>query len=278
MKTQAFSLFAILAFGTIANAAPAPLPSTFTSSVTNVAITVQDAVGPGSPAYGSAYRVSNGGGAFYGTLGLSPTATTAFWCIDSQTTFSPGESGQANVTLLSDTAGLASSTWYGTAGSPSGWHWTNGAVDGLTATDSVQTRLEMAAYLIQQYGYTSFGYITGTSKNSSYSNADVQQAIWAIMNNSHFTSPIHDDPNSTFTLTGGSSGVDYWVKQASAAIAAGHITPTKFAVVTWDVPMSGGNAEQTFLVQITPEPGFYGALALGLSGLCLAIGRKRKAA
>ncbi len=278
MKTQAFSLFGILALGTIASAGPAPLPSTFTTSVTNVSITAQDAIGPGSPAYGSAYRVGNGG-AFYGTLGLSTgQATTAFWCIDSQTSFSPGESGQANVTLLNDTAGLASSTWYGTAGSPSGWNWTNGAVDGLTATDTVQTRLEMAAFLVQQYGYTSFGYITGTSANPAYSNANVQQAIWAIMNNTGFTNPPHDESTNTVSLTGGSSGVDYWVQQASAAIAAGHITTNNWAVVTWDAPISGHDAEQTFLVQVTPEPGFYGVLALGLSGLCLAIGRKRKVA
>jgi hypothetical protein len=51
-------------------------------------------------------------------------------------------------------------------------------------------------------------------------------------------------------------------------------------LVTWAVNSSGivTDAQQNFLVRVTPEPGFYGVLALGLSGLALMISRKRKSA
>lgn len=282
MKTSAVLLFSALVFGTVANAdpVPLPLPAGYPSTLATP-IVVYDAIGPNGT-NGSQYRVNGNAGAFYGTLGgglNSPMYTTAFWCVDTQTYFSPGTPGlQANVTLLSDTNGLAADTWYGTDGAPSGWAWTN-SVDGLSAKDTVQHRLEMAAFLVQQYGYSSYGEITGTSAKTSYSNTDVQNAIWAVMNNSLFATSPHNDPTILQLDVSTAAGVKYWVTQAATAINAGQISPADWAVVSWNAPLSNnGQADQTFLVRVTPEPGFYGALALGMSGLALMISRKRKSA
>jgi hypothetical protein len=79
--------------------------------------------------------------------------------------------------------------------------------------------------------------------------------------------------------------VQYWLAQAAAnyesKVDPGD--PNGWALVSWLAPVPGvpgSTPYQTFLVRVavTPEPGFYGALALGMSGLALVVSRKRKSA
>jgi hypothetical protein len=48
-------------------------------------------------------------------------------------------------------------------------------------------------------------------------------------------------------------------------------------IQTWQKAGTGFGLDYAGSVSVVPEPGFYGVLALGLSGLCLAIRRKRSA-
>jgi hypothetical protein len=138
----------------------------------------------------------------------------------------------------------------------------------------------MAAWLVQQYGYTGFGEIKGGAAGTAASlvpsstNADVQYAIWAVMSNSAFST---HNPNDQVTLASAGTNAGTWITLAANAINASpqQLTPQNWAVVTWN-KAAGSGPDQTFLVQVTPEPGFYGALALGMSGLALMISRKRR--
>ena len=272
MKTPAVLVFSALIFGSVANAGPTQLPGA-----------------PGSPYIGTGIPVQagwwisgsdslNGGGAFnsYVSPGTpNASVNTAFWCVDDQTYFYPVENGTANIFRLSDLGTTApyNETWYGSS-SPG---WTNSGIDGLSASDTVQTRLEMAAYLVQQYGgYLPFTTITGAPSHGT--NLDVQEAIWAITNNSTFSSSHnpgagYHDPTP--------SGVAYWINQAATNYQ--HVSASEWALVTWDVNSDGSlagttSSRQSFLVSLAPEPGFYGILSLGMGGLAFAISRKRKSA
>ena len=269
MKTSTVLLFSALVFGPVANATVAPLPTGAVEN--NRPITVTDWIG----------QTNGGGGVFGGTVSVYQTA---FWCVDDQTYFywtNSSANAHANITLLSGLSGPAiSDTWYGSA-NPG---WTDTSVGLAPAIDDVQHRLLMAAYLVQQYG----GYDTpftgiygtpaspgGTPPTGALSNDAIQEAIWTLTNNSFFeNAPVHSNvpgysaPNDL--------AVKYWLAEAAQHYQTA-VDPTKWAVVSWVAPVPGSsNPYQTFLVAVTPEPGSYGALALGMSGLALMIARKRK--
>ena len=240
--------------------------------------------GPSSPYIGTGIPVTagwwiggssenvDGGGAFEGTV--SPTLfSTAFWCVDDQTYFSPVASAPANITLLSNLGsskppGLLGQTEYVDAAGK--FTLTSDPIGGAILNDP-QTRLLMAAYLITQYGgYTASPFSQLPVDNSIApgggghgTNAAVQDAIWAITNNTAFTGANgHTGPGTHGTSD---TNVQYWIDQA--ALNYGGVSGNSWALVTWAVNSSGivTDAQQNFLVRVTPEPGFYGVLALWLS-------------
>ncbi|MCX6595967.1 MAG: PEP-CTERM sorting domain-containing protein [Acidobacteria bacterium] len=272
--------FAVITAG-LASAARAPLPDNSAYVGLPNPKTVSFSGRVGSAAGG-------GGGAFAGTVTPNPANVlgnleTTFWCVDSQLFFNTNEQNlKANITRLDQVAGAAANTVRYqeiSALAPTAPGWTNdvnGAAAGLV---SATERFRMAAYLVSQYdGFSSNPVaMTGTAKNDA-----LQKAIWAIMHNN--VSPAGG--TSTFDLVTGADNTlalqqaksDYWRQQAVANYAT--VDMTRWAVVSWIA--DGGILEtnpdsadkQTFLVQVVPEPGFYGALALGLSGLVVAVRRR----
>lgn len=275
--------------GPVANATIQKLPTGATPPYigTSIAITADWWI-PGTEHVGA----GQGGGAFAGTVspgGASPTVNTAFWCVDDQTYFSPSTTPGplANITLLSDLSSAPglNQTEYSTANGT--FTLTNDPIGNAAIAQDPQTRLLMAAYLITQYG----GYNTGGGSFSQTpitgnqaTNDDIQNAIWAITNNTAFTGANgHTGPGNHSTSD---AGVQYWINQAFLNYAS--VSQTSWALVTWQVNGGGTvtNPQQNFLVAVqtpgndtsTPEPGFYGVLALALSSLTLVVSRKRKSA
>lgn len=258
------------------------------------------------------YQTAGGGGEFYGSLSGTPgTNTVGFWCVDDQEAFSFGESGLANVTLLSDTALINSTqTHYGTVTNSSNTsnpgQWLNtGALpapygsSSLASANTADDRYTLAAYLVTQYN----GFDAGINGNTAEDDA-IQQAIWAITNTTLTTADdpgIYENNYRSLTATTGSANIDsvaYWVNQALQN-AGNSVNTSDWAVVSWGADASGnlyeapwndssGSTNQTFLVELSnpsstthnnglsPEPGFYGALAVGLSGLFYAARRRKK--
>jgi hypothetical protein len=226
------------------------------------------------------------GGEFTGSVKDMPSgptfSSTAFWCVDDQLSFSWGQQALANIILLQNITADASNVRYGdvngTVGNLDGT-WTNNSDGTHSLPPDAQSRYEMAAWLVMQYTYQTphnldSGIAAPTAGNE---NNYIQEAIWAITNNSTGSAP------ENFLASGNdpTGKVAYWVEQARLNYNNGSVNTSDWAVVTWgagsDGSLSGHTGYQTFLVQITPEPGFYGALALGLSGLLFFTRRKQQA-
>ena len=244
-----------------------------------------------------AFPLNNGGGGFAATVwqGTAQTGTsyaTTMWCVDSQLFFSSGNSGLANITLLSSlpsadarysTINDSNTTANGSFGSgPNAFYrrvdsdgdasWTNSLGAGF---DSATVRFQMAAWLVQHY--TPFP--SGPAPAGDPQDAAIQRAIWAIMHN---TTPGADwagydqmDTNATQA-----NGATYWVNLAKTSYNDGSVNLTKWAVVSWLVDVNGvliADDRQTFLVQVAPEPGFYAILGIGLAVL-FGVNRRHLAA
>lgn len=253
------STFSLLAAATAAYSG-APLPNaSYLGIAEPIAVTSQN----GAP--------TNGGGAFNGTV--SGFATT-FWCVDDQLYFALGQSGLANVIGLKQIVANDPRVRYGNVhngvGTPT---WTN---QGSSLPDSAQERYRMAAYLVSQYDFVTSGNAQSGLKGgtSQAKNNAIQNTIWAITNNN--------------TSTAQSPGVTIpdadWLNLALSNYTT--VDMTKWAVVSWTVDSNGilgtggynqaNAARQTFLVQVVPEPGFYGMLGLGLGGLYVALIKRKK--
>lgn len=201
----------------------------------------------------------NGGGRFEGTVSTTVNSftnpvQTNFWCIDSQLTVSvPASADNANIYALNNITGNESKVRYA-----SGVTFTNN----LGGVYGYQDRIKMAAYLISQYTPD-----PQTGPANITSNQSIQGAIWAIMHNS-----INGGGSSSI-----SANEQTWITNAIANFAS--VDTSRWAVVSWaanaDGTMQANDQRQTFLVEVVPEPGFYGALALGLSGLYFFVARKR---
>lgn len=278
--------FGLLAFVSLTAAyANAPLPDS-TYLGTNRPIAAGGQINNVNP---------SGGGAFNGFISNGTTSwATTFWCVDSQLYFSPQNlnplmfTSQANVIRLDQIPANAAFVRYSGVTDTGDPQWTN-----TFNTDSVQPawysaahqtlydrlpgtaqeRYQMAAWLVSQYnpGNDQAGLIAGLDRN-----IEIQKTIWALMNNT--TAGLDTVGHQTFANTGG------WLEKALDNYKG--VDLTSWAVVTWQVgpngsltvPPPGGSLDyrQTFLVQVVPEPGFYGLLALGLAGLGVIAQRRRK--
>jgi hypothetical protein len=237
----------------------------------------------------------DGGGQFYGTvtpsnISYSPLITS-FWCVDDQEAFAFGQTATANITPLGGigtTPGANLQVRYDNVGS-GGYRWTNATVptgvnSSLALPTDAQDRYQMAAYLVSLYDFSS----------NSVDNNAIQEAIWAITNNNSGDGSPGQYETGYSNLSLASGDVNIYVRQALANYQSPTVgaSLSNWAIVSWGASATGvlnngaynasDSANQTFLVQLsgssgnsngggpggsTPEPGFYGLLALGLAGL-----------
>jgi hypothetical protein len=233
----------------------------------------------------------SGGGAFNGYISNGTTSwATTFWCIDSQLYFSPQNlnpltfPSRANVIRLDQIPANSAFVRYSgvtNAGNPQ-WRNNNNTDNAQPAwyssahqtlydllPSAAQDRYRMAAWLVSQYnpGNNQAGLIAGSPDTIK-----IQKTIWALINNT--TPGLDAVGHQTFANTGD------WLKKALDNYRG--VDLTRWAVVSWQVGPNGSltvpgslDYRQTFLVQVVPEPGFYGLLALGLAGLGVIAQRRR---
>lgn len=207
-----------------------------------------------------------GGGSFRGSVN---GFDTAFWCVDSQTNFNPASPAeQGNVILLGDinTSGDSRVRF-----ANSGTTFANSFGSLGTSFTTAATRYRAAAWLIERYNYEVAGDeqsgIRNTNTTTTNLNRDIQAAIWSLTYNGVNNNGYNVGNNNS------------WAVQALNAVKP--VGLNDWAVVTWDIDVDGNGpdtatARQTFLVQVVPEPGFYGVLAAGLSGLAFAVRRRKQ--
>ncbi len=253
MKHILLFTFVLSSLSALAN--PAPLPNlSYTGN--NRFIQLNSYIAP----------AAEGGGQFAGTVAYqnqSSPWSTSFWCIDDQESFGFGDQGYANVTLLKNVEANKAYVRFATIGDlgdPN--YWTNT----LGGTYTAQQRFEMSAYLVSQYPPLQ------NNVNRFQVASAIQKAIWAITNNSSLTGGY-----SVISPIGDSTTNGYWIDQAINNYNT--VDLTHWAIVSWSLdgntmdPLTPGR--QTFLVQVTPEPGFLGVLTLGMLGLFFFVPRRK---
>jgi len=214
------------------------------------------------------------GGGFSGDIA---GRQTIFWCVDSQLDVSWGSNVyKANVTPLT---GLNQGSWDGSAryedvtGTGSnGWYYDLG-----TSFNNAEARYRMAAWLVSQY----LQFPAGPTPDPNPTNQAIQAAIWKVMLNKTLS---YDADVLGLPVTAGSpSGSSDWIDAAKTFVSSRYDDPffNNWAIVSGGVVPQGNawvfdsnHKYQTFLVQTTPEPGFYGLLALALAGLFLAYTKR----
>jgi len=247
-----------------------------------------------SNGYNLGLPVGPGGGEFLTTLSNTGSSSASnilvgAWCVDDQLFVDPANpiatthTNVGNVISMNDlaaTPGLSTVRYSNVTngGSPG---WTNTVANASALPTSALARYEMAAYLVSQYT----GFSATISGSAARENA-IQQAIWAITNNS--TPTQQQAGHSAISAIGGVTTTGYWVNQALLNYSS--VDTRQWAIISWGAAVDGtlntggyltaSPALQTFLVLTTipvPEPGFYGAMALGLTGLFMVMSRRKKA-
>ncbi len=243
----------------------------------------------------------NGGGT---TTVNVPATKINVWCVDTQFQFDDWRAYRTNILLLSEVNGETGSArdvryedvpkgndplanpndgfrnaLENNAGNTAGLPVFT-AADDYTGREAT-FRYQMAAWLLMQYKDTNGSTANGRYEPANTSrNQAIQQAIWAAMDTSQ-------DPEveSLSSFANNENNDRYWFRQAATYVASLTEAQRKVEFRNWAVVSAWndsnglqnvGNRVQTFLTEV-PEPGFYGALALGLSALVLAR-RNRKTA
>lgn len=240
------------------------------------------------------------GGAFTGGVYSNRSGSlfsTTFWCVDSQLYFNPTQAGDANIIRL-DQVGVGAfnnKTRYEDINNTSDPQWSNTSGGSNVALqnnfayfNTALQRYRAAAWLITQYNFATAGNaqsgISDSGAGNAAKNDTIQRAIWSLIHN---TSGTKDSDGFVYAAASNSirSAVNGWLDLARANYL--NVDLTKWAVVSWQVDAQGnvlgtngneGNPttdRQTFLVQVVPEPGFYGVMAAGFAGLVLALKRRR---
>jgi hypothetical protein len=209
------------------------------------------------------------GGAFTATIG--PLSNVTLWCVDSQEFDQP--SYTANIVSLNTTPDTAfddgTQVRYGSVGNGGGsWLY---SVSGVSNSNDALTRYKLAAILITMYN-------PQQEPVDNPNNDAVQQAIWQVMENTSIA-PGQSGTNGEPNLGSANS----LIGTAESILASGY-TFSGWAVASGAyVPgsplgtLSDSTRIQTYLVEVTPEPRFYGILLVGLLSLCGMIYRRRVA-
>ena len=222
-------------------------------------------------------NVGGCGGGFTATVG--GIANVTLWCVDSQEFDQPNYT--ANIVSLSKPAAAfddGTQVRYGsiassnTAVSPH-WLYDISGIAGVTNPNNAQTRYELAAILITMYNPEA-----APTDASNVNNDAIQQAIWQLTENSSIAAVrnVSQGTNGQPDLGGLESS---WITTAAGML--GTFNFGNWAVVNGAYAngalLGPPNAVQTYLVEVTPEPRFYGLLLVGLLSLFGITYRRRLA-
>lgn len=205
----------------------------------------------------------------------SPPSRVTVWCVDYQLDVGVGSAYTENIKRLSDVAApFDAGVRYGDVANP----WSNPLTD-LTGsgydTTTVAYRYALTAALITQYENSS-GVIAPDAPENNARNRSIQAAIWYIIYNTEYT------PGATWLgfdiASGAPAGYNDWVQWAETNVNS--VDKASWAVISGPASATGELSNpngfvQTFLVQVAPEPTFYGMLMLGFGGLFIARRRRQ---
>ncbi len=209
------------------------------------------------------------GGAFTATIG--PISNVTLWCVDSQEFDQP--SYTANIVSLNTTPDTAfddgTQVRYGSVGNGGG-NWLY-SVAGVSNANDALTRYKLAAILITMYN-------PQPEPVDNPNNDAVQQAIWQVMENTSIApgqAGTNGEPNlgsANSLITTAESMLAAGYNFSGWAVASGAYVPGSPTGA-----LSNTTRIQTYLVEVTPEPRFYGILLVGLLSLCGMLYRRRVA-
>jgi hypothetical protein len=210
-----------------------------------------------------------GGGAFNEQIG--PYNAT-IWCVDSQLTAAGIGSNytayiedlngypaafDSNHVRYENITTLGGSGWTYSFAVGSG-NYTGGNHLGAAQNTDAQIRYRLAAILISQYVPNDGAPLDNAQNNS------IQDAIWELT--------AHNGHTINQSINVNNPSGNNWIDYAIGILNAGTFDFNQWAVVSggWNPStyFSGQTAYQTFLVQVTPEPRFYGLLLVGVLSLC----------
>ena len=218
------------------------------------------------------------GGGFSASVGATPNVT--LWCVDSQ--LFDKSSFTANIVSLNTpdaTFDDGTQVRYGDISShTTGNHWLYdiSGIAGVTNPDEALTRYRLAAILISNYIPQE-----APTNASNPNNHDIQLAIWQLTENSTIT--VKDASQGTNGQPVLNSGTleSSWITTAAGMLNTFNYNAWAVASGAYDSVnhklLGPSNAVQTYLVQVTPEPRFYGLLLVGLLCVAGAIYRRRLA-
>jgi hypothetical protein len=219
-------------------------------------------------------NVGGCGGGFTATVGGKANVT--LWCVDSQEFDQPNYT--ANILSLNTPAATfdnGTQVRYGSVGqSPvlSNGNWLYDLSGIVSNSNNALTRYELAAILITMYQPQE-----APTDASNPNNDAIQQAIWQVTENNTIAAGrnVSQGTNGQPNLGSLSSLV------ATAVTELGTFNFNNWAVVSGAYSngalLGPPNAVQTYLVEVTPEPRFYGLLLVALLGLCGIVYRRRVA-
>jgi hypothetical protein len=216
------------------------------------------------------------GGAFSATVAGTPNVT--MWCVDSQLFDTPNYT--ANIVSLNTpdvTFDNGTQVRYGSVASHNTltsphWLYDISGIAGVTNADEALTRYRLAAVLITMYDPQ------GAPTDASDPNNDhIQRAIWDLTENTSI-SIGQAGTNGQPSLGALESA---WITTAAGMLGGFNFGGWAVASGAYDGVshslLGPPNAVQTYLVEVTPEPRFYGLLLAGLLSLCGMIYRRRVA-
>jgi hypothetical protein len=215
------------------------------------------------------------GGGFSATVAGKTNVT--LWCVDSQEF--DKSSYTANIVSLNTPAGTfddGTQVRYGSVSSATGpgihWMYDISGIAGISDPNEALTRYRLAAILVSKYQPQE-----APTNASNPNNHDIQLAIWQLTEN---TSIVNGQAgtNGEPTINSGTRETA-WITTAAGLLGSFNFNGWAVASGEYDAVNHTllGSPVQTYLVEVTPEPRFYGILLIGLLSLFGIVYRRRVA-
>jgi hypothetical protein len=191
----------------------------------------------------------------------------------------------ASVVSLATPAALfdnGSEVRYGSVGQLGNPTWINSLGPNYTTALS---RYALTATLVLQYQSQpgdDGGHDIANPLDNAHNQA-LMNAAWEITENTSFPTVLMGTPDIS---TGVPAGYSNWIAWAEANVSSTNLAD--WAIVSGSYQPQSVNPStailvstpevQTFLVEVVPEPGFYGVLGVGFAAIAIALRRRKRAA